>query len=104
MNTRSEWNGKSEIGIFTHEGKEYAAGGSLVTPEYAIGYMSRDMRAILSWDGQTLGTARVTASWPIRSFMSDRMYQVSATIEGIRYTGRTCGAGMIWRGKARRTK
>jgi hypothetical protein len=99
METRSEWHGKVEIGIISHEGKEYAASGSLVTPEYAVGYMSKDMNEIRSWDGKHLGTARVTASWPIRSFISDRMYQVSATIDGIRYTGRTCGAEMIWRGK-----
>ena len=89
--------GRPELGIVKHEGKEYAAWGSVVTADHAIAYKSGDR--MTTWAGADLGPCKVVASWPIYSFVSDRMYQVEATIEGVVYTGRTCGDSMIWKGK-----
>ena len=84
----------------------YESGGAVVTPEYAVAYIGKgkgkDGAFILTnWHG-TLMTrnVKITASWKTpRSYVSDRMYQVEATIDGVRYTGRTPGTGMSWRGK-----
>ena len=78
-----------------------AAGGA--TQEWAIGYMSSDMVRVTDWNGATLGMARVVTSWPMAgSCLSDRQYQVEAMIDGAVYTGRTLGAGMLWKGRVKR--
>ena len=85
---------------FEFEGKTFEAGGAVVTAQHAIGYLSDDMREIRTWHGDRLGVARVVRSWPMRhSWVSSRQYQVEATINGRTYTGRTMGAGMLWRGR-----
>ena len=98
----------------THEGRTFEAGGAVVTPEYAIGYVKgieqRDNEhftffrggfwghiEITDWHGNTLGHGRITHSWCVLS--SSYMHQVEATINGVKYTGRTQGNGMIWKGK-----
>jgi hypothetical protein len=91
-----------------HEGRTYESGGAVITDDYAVGYLKlhqdRGRRGIVTtWHGQELGPARVTASWPIlHTGLSDRMHQVEATINGITYTGRSQGDGMIWRGKRKK--
>lgn len=120
METRSVWSedGKSELGILVHEGKEYPALGSLVTETHAVGYptgfqVSRvtDHRIshsyahgtgkLLSWGGKELGSCRVVRSWrmPLSCYTGSHMYQIEACIAGIWYTGRGFGNGMLWRGK-----
>ena len=92
-----------EIGVFTYGGREYAALGSVVTDEYAVGYLAeRDGHLVItSWDGTTvLGTAVITSTWRTpRSFVSSSMSQVVATIDGARYTGRCAGLSMLWKGR-----
>lgn len=74
-----------------------------VTPDYAIGYMSSDMSRVTDWHGEVIGDhVRVVSSWPIDSYLSSRQYHIECTINGRRYTGRTMGAGMLWRGKAKK--
>ena len=90
-----------------HEGRKFCAGGAEVTPEFAIGYFKAngnsevftDGCSITDWHGKVLGSAKITGSWPIRSYMGSRMYQVRAVIDGMAYTGRTLGSAMIWKGK-----
>ncbi len=89
---------------FEHQGKTFEAGGAVVNEQYAIGYFKCQAMStpdmITDWHGKQLSSkARVTASWPIFSCLSHDMYQIEATIDGIAYTGRTLGDGMIWRGK-----
>lgn len=80
-----------------------ASGGA--TGEWAVGYMSADMKRVTDWHGHLLGTARVVTSWPLQgSYLSDRMFQVEATIDGRTYTGRTMGANMLWRGRVKIAK
>ena len=85
--------------VFTFEGKSFESGGAVVANGFAIGYMSNAMHSITDWHGNHLGYAKITASWPINSFMTDRMYQVKAVINDIAYTGRTAGGSCIWKGK-----
>jgi hypothetical protein len=85
--------------IFEFEGKSFEAGGAYLTPDYAIGYMSSDMKEVRTWHGEFMGYAKITSFWrlPLTAWISDKMYQVQATINGIKYTGRTCGGCMIVR-------
>ena len=96
--------------IFTHEGKSFKSGGAFVSPGYAIGYPKFDqdqagaVGVMNDWHGNKLGTARIVSCWETtpRRYISPRMYQIEATIDGVTYTGRGGGSGMIWRGKAKR--
>lgn len=91
----------------THEGRTFEAGGAVVTPDYVIAYLSLDGTRyhITDWHGQHLANARITATWRTpHSWLSDTMHQVEATIDGITYTGRSGGAGLIWRGRPKRSK
>ncbi len=68
-----------------------------------VAYMSADMKSVTTWDGEPIATAKVISSWPMpHSWVSNRQYQVEATISGVTYTGRTMGASMAWRGKPKR--
>lgn len=52
------------------------------------------------WNGNKIGTARIVSSWATpKSYVSSRMYQIEATIDGVRYTGRGAGSGMVWGGR-----
>jgi hypothetical protein len=57
--------------------------------------------AIFNWHGdKKLGQIVRVTSWPTpRSYVSSRMYQITAGIDGVLYTGRSGGECMIWRGK-----
>jgi hypothetical protein len=101
MNTRTIETATGEIGIVEHNGKEFAAGGGDV--DHAAGrvaaYTSKD-GALTLWSGRQIGTWRAVASWRTpRGILSDRMYQIEAVVDGILYTGRGGGEGMLWRGK-----
>ena len=101
--------------IFTHEGKAFESAGAIVTPDIVVGYVGKVIggrgfngalgsehpyRALTDWHGNSLGTIRLTSSWRTpRSYMASRMYQAYATVNGVTYTGRTCGEGMIFTGK-----
>lgn len=81
-----------------HEGRTFTAGGASTSDEYVIAYAAAD-GVLTDWHGRQIGTWRATSSWPIRSWFSDRMYQIVARVDGRTYTGRGCGEGMIYRGR-----
>jgi hypothetical protein len=87
------------------EGKKYTSGGAFTSPEYAIGYLKFDKEylyargQLTTWHGQFMGNAMITAIWHVRSFYGSHMMQVECNIEGVKYTGRSFGNGMIWKGK-----
>jgi hypothetical protein len=90
---------------FEHEGRKFTSGGAAVFGKHAIAYMTSDMRRITTWHGDDIGPAKVVASWPMPySWLSQRQYQVEATINGKLYTGRTMGGSMLWRGKLKALK
>jgi hypothetical protein len=59
-----------------------------------------NLHELTTWHGETIGKIRLVSSWPIpRSYVSDRMYQAYAHVDGVRYTGRTAGQCMSFKGK-----
>ncbi len=87
--------------VFRHQGRSFESGGAYVTDDRIIAYLGKD--GILSdWHGKPLGTYRTVSTWPIYSFLSSSMSQVEAVVDGIRYTGRSLGEGMLYRGKRKR--
>ncbi len=81
-----------------HEGHAYTASGAAYTDDYCIGYPGTN-GVFADWHGNPLGTWREVSSWSIVSYISTRMYQIEATINGVTYTGRGLGLNMIYRGK-----
>lgn len=51
-------------------------------------------RALNTWLGTKIGTCFLSSSWPVRSRLEPRMYQVYAIVNGVDYTGRGFGEGM----------
>jgi hypothetical protein len=95
-----------------HEGRKFTSGGAVVTEDYVVAYVGQTIdhvlgnppytgmfsrRNLTDWHGNVIGTCSFTASWRISSWQSDRMYQIWATVNGVRYTGRGMGAGMVCR-------
>jgi hypothetical protein len=84
---------------FYHDGKPYTAGGAIVTPDRIAAYPG-DNGVLTDWHGRQIGTYRIVATWRNpRGIFSDTMHQIEATVDGIRYTGRGAGKGMLYRGK-----
>jgi hypothetical protein len=88
----------------TFHGRTFTANGAMVTDKWIIAYMTTDMASVTDWHGNVLGDARIKTSWSTpTSYMTDRCYQVEVTVNGITYTGRTSGGGMIYKGKVKRS-
>lgn len=90
----------------TLQGREFTAGGAVVTDAWVIGYVGPMIdpgtrtRALLDWHGHRIGTCWIVATWATpRSCVSSTMHQIEAAVNGILYTGRGCGEGMIYHGK-----
>jgi hypothetical protein len=63
------------------------------------GYMMKG-GVLADWRGNPMGAYRIVSSWRTpKSYVSDRMYQLEATVEGIVYTGRSAGENMSFFGK-----
>jgi hypothetical protein len=106
MQSRSEWNNErtTEVGIISHNGKEFSAGGSYVSDSYIIGYCHYPSMKLMSWDGKkTLGTIRIISTWRMPNNLSGYMSQIEATVNGKVYTGRCAGDGMAWRGRPKKS-
>jgi hypothetical protein len=94
-----------------HEGHKFTSGGAVVTDDYIIAYVGKHnaddyapehcgphyLRDLTDWHGNRIGGCYLSSSWRVRSFMGDYMYQIYATVNGKRYTGRGMGAGMMCR-------
>lgn len=84
------------------KGRAYTAGGSFISPTFAIAYVGPSFSYLSHWDGSPITyTIRVSAQWwqgtcPI--------YQLSARIGTTWYTGRTQGPSLIWRGVPLKTQ
>ena len=91
---------------FELSGRTVESGGAVVTPARAVGYVKAANERpgcsveITDWHGRMLGLGVITAVWRTpRSYVSSHMMQVRAVIEGVAYTGRSCGNGMVWSGR-----
>ena len=56
--------------------------------------LNENRRELTTWRGTKIGTCSLGASWPVRSYIGTRMYQIYAWINGQCYTGRGFGEGM----------
>lgn len=94
----------TEMGTFTHEGKDFTFCGAMIQGDRAIGYLKTvDGRLTLAtWEGEFMGNARIVATWKTPRNYESEMHQVEVVIQGRTYTGRSAGEGMIWTGKAKR--
>lgn len=87
---------------FEAQGRKFTSGGAIVSPNYIIAY-PRENGVLGNWHGEPIGTWRAVSTWKTpRSYMSSTMSQIEATVNGIRYTGRGAGEGMIFKGKAKK--
>ncbi len=87
----------------TIEGRAYTAGGAIVTDQFIIGYPAKG-GILTDWHGAELGTWRSVASWRVHSFIGSTMHQIEARVDGVTYTGRGFGEGMIYKGKRKATQ
>jgi hypothetical protein len=84
--------------VIEHDGRRFESGGASVSRAFLIAYLGKN--GVLSdWHGRRLGTYRITSTWRIHSWVSRTMHQVEAAVAGVTYTGRSCGVGMIYRGR-----
>ena len=89
-----------------HEGREFSAGGAIVTPDHIFAYVGKKLtsgagqRELTDWHGKILGTCYISSTWATpRSYVSSTMHQAYATVDGVTYTGRCAGEGMLFRGR-----
>ena len=94
------------------EGKAFTAGGASIVGDRIVAYIGKVSEAqgpeyrlqgnrdLTDWHGNVIGRCRLAKSWATpRSYVSSRMYQVYATVDGVTYTGRSAGEGMSFSGK-----
>ena len=104
--------------IFAHEGRDFENGGAVVTDDFVYAYPSAkpfnqptikdnaerlDTWYLLTdWHGNTIGRIMFDSKWRTpNSFVSNVMFQATAVVNGVKYTGRTCGFSMIYKGRKR---
>lgn len=84
---------------FEHAGRTFTANGASVTESHCVAYLASG-GVLTDWQGTPIGTWLTVASWRTsRSYLSDHMLQVWATVQGRTYTGRSAGVGMLYRGR-----
>lgn len=84
-----------------HDGRKFTAGGAVISPQYIIAY-PKEYGVLGNWHGETIGSWRAVSTWKTpHSYMSSTMSQIEAVVNGITYTGRGAGIGMIYKGKAK---
>src|SRR2546422_11649344 len=99
MESSTEQHGNVEVGIVIFEGREFVALGSVIQDGRIVAYLGKD-KQLTKWDGTVIGTYRLASSWLTpSSCYSSRMFQVYATVNGITYTGRSAGEGIVFKGK-----
>ncbi len=97
-----------EVGTVLHEGKEFSAGGAMVTPTHIIAYPNipgdkpYQWGELTDWQGKAIGKCRIVAKWKTCSVWGSHMYQIEAVVNDVTYTGRSFGSGMAYKGKAKK--
>lgn len=86
---------------FEVNGKTFEANGACVTGDRIIAYLGYN-NDLTNWHGVKLGTYKITSTWKINSYVSTTMHQVEAIVDGVKYTGRSMGKGMIFKGKRKK--
>jgi hypothetical protein len=88
------------------QGRRFRAGGAVVTATTIVAYPSAG-GILADWHGRPIGTWRKVATWLVRvpSWRTPptAIMQIRAVVNGVTYTGRGQGPGMIFRGRAVKT-
>lgn len=84
-------------------GQSFSSGGAVVTPEYLIAYPSTNGE-LHDWHGNKIGTWKLISERPAiffghRSFMADTYCYMRARVNGVQYSLRGFGEGMVARGR-----
>lgn len=89
-----------------HNGHKFTSGGAVVTDSHIVGYLrgpdSRvgDRGEFVSWRGEKLGTYVIISRWRVNnSWQSTHRIAARVFINGVVYSGRGFGSGMLFRGK-----
>ena len=99
-----------ELATVVHGGREFTNLGAVVSEKYVAGYLQMDRDShgeqlntvgnLTDWQGNVIGTYRIVKIWRTpRSWVSDIMCAVHATVNGRLYKGRSAGTGMLFCGK-----
>lgn len=96
--------------VFTANGHSFESGGAIVTDDAIVAYPGdptnglQDYQAgargpLKTWKGEVIGTWRTVSAWRVRSAFGTHMMQIEAIVNGVTYTGRGMGSGMMFRGR-----
>lgn len=80
---------------FEFQGREFESGGAVVTSDRIVAYPGEGF-VLGYWHGNRIGTWHTVATWKTRY---GTMNQIEAYVNGIWYTGRGAGRGMVYFGK-----
>lgn len=86
----------AEIGTFTHDGKEYGGGGTVVDDNHIVAYLSPTATIttlayglaypVTTWTGECIGIASVTGRWDNpRGIYSRYMYSYRVHLDDGRH-------------------
>lgn len=95
--------------VIEHEGKKFEACGAAVTDDHIVAYVGGPIFAwdhsgllnLTDWHGTRLGSCRMDKGWLVKG---TRIHQITARVQGVVYTGRGQGEGMVFVGKRRKGK
>lgn len=82
----------------THEGREYTSGGAYYDGRNITAYPAGNGN-LCDWHGNRIGLYVIVSRWPVNSWIGSEMCQIDAYVDGVWYTGRGFGDGMLYRGK-----
>jgi hypothetical protein len=73
-----------EVGVITHEGKEFSAYGFVRTSDRLTAYLGENGQ-LTKWDGTPVGTYRITRTWRTpRSYVSSKFDERSLETQPIK--------------------
>ena len=93
-----------EVGTVTHDGREFAALGSVVDEASGlVSYRDGKRYVLTTWEGVELAPLRLVRTWEQRGFYGTRtrVYAWSAVVQGRKYSGRNSGPTMVLRMRAK---
>lgn len=90
-----------------HQGRKFTANGAFVSDSHLVCYLGERGTSVVhhgsvtTWSGEKIGVYRIDSSWRNpRGIFSTHTHQVTVWLkDGRRYTGRSQGPGMVFRGK-----
>ena len=92
-----------------YEGREFSSNGAEVTDNYLLAYgkfkkeILGEKGEITNWKGDKLGDAWIVGKWRTpNGFISSYQYQYDVLINGIWFTARGLGSGMLCRGRRKK--